>query len=89
MSIGVPWGTVFGLFWISFWLRTEKLKYTDEISRRQKIGMIGLRFTMVSTASNEGLEEIREHSPRIDVDSGINYLSLGMGRLGQTAVPGK
>lgn len=25
----------------------------------------------------------------IYVDSGINYLSLGMGTLGQTAVPGK
>lgn len=27
--------------------------------------------------------------PGTDVDSGINYLSLGIGRLGQTAVPGK
>lgn len=44
---------------------------------------------MVSIASHEGLEEIREHLPGIDVDSGINYSRLGMGRLGQTAVPGK
>lgn len=52
--------------------------------------MIGSSFTMVSIESDQGLEElIREYFPGIDVDSGINYLSLGMGRLGQTAVPGK
>lgn len=51
--------------------------------------MIGSSFTMVSIESDQGLEEIREYFPGIDVDPGINYLSLGMGRLGQTAVPGK
>lgn len=44
--------------------------------------MIGLRFIMVFIVLNKGLEEIREYLSRIDVDFGINYLSLGMGRFG-------
>lgn len=43
--------------------------------------MVGSRSTMLSKTSNEGLEEIREYLPGIYVDSGINYLSLGMGDL--------
>lgn len=75
-----------GLFWVSFWFRTEKLRYADEIFRRHTTGVLGSRFTVVSVASNE---EIREYLPGTRVDSGTSYLSLGIGRLGQTAVPEK
>lgn len=73
-----------GLFWSA-----EKLRYADEIFRRHTIGVLGSRFTVVSVASNEGLEEIREYLPGTRVDSGSSYVSLGIGRLGQTAVPEK